>query len=161
MFTFLHPKFPSPLTSIERGARPSPCFIIIPRDINAGSENRRISVHRDRDLRVGSVVIDCNDLATMSGFWQEALRYVPREPPEDGWVVLRDPDGQNVNVSLQVVPEERVGKNRLHLDLYTTDQMGEVERLLALGFSRITRPEEDFIVSEDPEGNLFCVIDKR
>jgi glyoxalase superfamily protein len=121
-------------------------------------------VHRDRDLRVGSVVIDCNDLATMSRFWQEALRYVPREPPEDGWVVLRDPDGRNVNVSLQVVPEERVGKNRLHLDLYTTDQMGEVERLLALGatrFSRITRPEEDFIVLEDPEGNLFCVIDKR
>jgi hypothetical protein len=97
------------------------------------------------------------------GFWQEALRYVPREPPEDDWVVLRDPDGQDVNVSLQVVPEKRVGKNRLHLDLYTTDQMGEVERLLALGATRsspTTRPEEDFIVLEDPEGNLFCVIDK-
>jgi hypothetical protein len=164
MFTLLHPKFPSPPTSIERGARPSPATSLSPGDINAGSENRRICVHRDRDLRVGSVVIDCNDLATMSRFWQEALRYVPREPPEDGWVVLRDPDGRNVNVSLQVVPEERVGKNRLHLDLYTTDQMGEVERLLALGatrFSRITRPEEDFIVLEDPEGNLFCVIDKR
>jgi hypothetical protein len=164
MFTFLHPKFRSPLTSIERGARPSLATSLSPGDINAGTENRRISVHRDRDLKVGSVVIDCNDLATMSGFWQEALRYVPREPPEDAWVVLRDPDGQNVNVSLQVVPEERVGKNRLHLDLYTTDQMGEVERLLALGatrFSRIMRPEEDFIVLEDPEGNLFCVIDKR
>jgi hypothetical protein len=120
-------------------------------------------VQRDRDLRVGSIVIDCNDLATMLGFWQEALRYVPREPPEEDWVVLRDPDGQDVNVSLQVVPEKRVGKNRIHLDLYTTDQMGEVERLLALGAtrsSRTTRPEEDFIVLEDPEGNLFCVIDK-
>jgi hypothetical protein len=120
-------------------------------------------VQRDRNLRVGSIVIDCNDLATMLGFWQEVLRYVPREPPEDDWVVLRDPDGQDVNVSLQVVPEKRVGKNRLHLDLYTTDQMGEVERLLALGATRsspTTRPEEDFIVLEDPEGNLFCVIDK-
>jgi hypothetical protein len=113
-------------------------------------------------LRVGSVVIDCNDLATMSRFWQEALRYVPRDPPEDDWLVLTDPEGQNVNVSLQVVPERRSGKNRLHLDLYTTDQAGEVERLLALGatlFPRTPGPDEDFIVLQDPEGNLFDVID--
>jgi hypothetical protein len=115
------------------------------------------------DLRVGSVVIDCNDFATMLRFWQEALRYEPREPPEEDWVVLKDPEGRNVNVSLQVVPERRVGKNRLHLDLYTTDQAGEIDRLLALGATRFRRthePDEDFVVLEDPEGNLFCVIDK-
>jgi hypothetical protein len=133
MFTFLHPKCSVAAHEHRGGARPSLTTSLLPGDINAGSENRRISVHRDRDLRVGSVVIDCNDLVTMLGFWQEALRYVPREPPEDDWVVLRDPKGQDVNVSLQVVPEKRVGKNRLHLDLYATDQMGEVERLLALG----------------------------
>src|SRR5438445_13611757 len=81
-------------------------------------------------VRVGSVVVDCNDFPTMLAFWQEALRYVPREPAEDGWVVLRDPEGRHVNVSLQKVPEKRVGKNRLHFDLYTPDQKGEVERLL-------------------------------
>jgi hypothetical protein len=115
------------------------------------------------DLRVGSVVIDCNDFATMSRFWQEALGYVPRDPPEDDWVVLRDPGGRGVNVSLQVVPEKRSGKNRLHFDLYTTDQAGEVERLIGLGGRRHPRtlgPDEDFIVLEDPEGNVFCVIDK-
>ena len=120
-------------------------------------------MERGRDLRVGSVVIDCNDFETMSRFWQEALRYVPRDPPEDDWVVLKDPEGGGVNVSLQVVPERRSGKNRLHLDLYTTDQAGEVERLLSLGATRFPRtpePDEDFIVLEDPEGNLFCVIDK-
>lgn len=109
------------------------------------------------------MVIDCNDFAAMLRFWQEALRYVPRELPEDDWVVLRDPEGRDVNVSLQVVPERRSGKNRLHLDLYTTDQAGEVERLLALGATRFPRapgPDEDFIVLEDPEGNLFCVINK-
>lgn len=118
---------------------------------------------RGRDLKVGSVVIDCNDIASMLRFWQEALRYVPKDPPEDDWAVLRDPEGKGVNVSLQVVPERRSGKNRLHLDLYTTDQAGEVERLLALGATRFPRtPEadEDFIVLEDPEGNVFCVIDK-
>jgi len=112
---------------------------------------------------VGSVVIDCNDFQGMLAFWQEALRYVPREPPEDGWAVLCDPRGAHVNVSLQQVPEPRVGKNRLHLDLYTNDQAGEVLRLLQLGATRYRRDsaaDEDFVTLEDPEGNLFDVIDK-
>lgn len=113
-------------------------------------------------MKVGSVVIDCNDFEAMFAFWREALRYGPREAAEDDWVILRDPHGTNVNVSIQQVPEKRVGKNRLHLDLYTDDQEDEVERLLELGATRQPRiPEEgeDFIVLEDPEGNLFCVID--
>jgi catechol 2,3-dioxygenase-like lactoylglutathione lyase family enzyme len=115
-------------------------------------------------MRIGSVVIDCNDFETMFAFWEEALGYVPRESPEEDWVVLRDPDRDYVNVSLQKVPEKRVGKNRLHLDLYTNDRDGEVERLLALGarvHQREPEPGEDFVVLEDPEGNLFCVIDKQ
>lgn len=114
-------------------------------------------------MKIGSVVIDCNDFAAMSAFWEGALNYVPREAPEPDWVVLSDPSGNAVNVSLQLVPEERVGKNRLHLDLYTDDQQGEVERLLGLGarlHPRETEPDEDFVVLEDPEGNLFCIIDK-
>jgi Glyoxalase-like domain len=113
-------------------------------------------------MKIGSIVIDCNDFDRMSVFWRDALRYVPREPAEDDWVVLRDPDGRSVNVSLQQVPEEASGKNRLHLDLYTNDQEREVERLLEIGATRYPRtpePDEDFIVLEDPEGNLFCVVD--
>jgi catechol 2,3-dioxygenase-like lactoylglutathione lyase family enzyme len=114
-------------------------------------------------FKIGSVVIDCNDFETMFGFWREALGYVPREPAEEDWVVLRDPAGDGVNVSLQKVPEPRVGKNRLHLDLYVTDVKGEVQRLIGIGATRYARtPEsgEDFITLEDPEGNLFCVVDK-
>jgi catechol 2,3-dioxygenase-like lactoylglutathione lyase family enzyme len=113
-------------------------------------------------VRIGSVVVDCNDFAGMLAFWQEALGYVAREPAEDGWVVLRDPAGANVNLSLQQVPEPRSGKNRLHLDLYTDDQAAEVERLLGIGATRHPRdpePDDDFVVLEDPEGNLFCVVD--
>jgi hypothetical protein len=115
-----------------------------------------------RGLKVGSVVVDCNDFAAMFAFWREALRYVPKWLVEDDFVILVDPEGRSVNVSVQKVPEERSGKNRLHLDLYTEDQAGEVERLLQLGATRHDRtpePGEDFIVLEDPEGNLFCVID--
>ena len=114
-------------------------------------------------MYVGSVVIDCNDFAAMYRFWTAALGYVPRDPPEDGWAVLRDPEGAHVNVSLQQVPEPRLGKNRLHLDLYTPDQAGEVERLLELGAVRLPRTPEagdDFVTLQDPEGNLFDVIDK-
>ncbi len=114
-------------------------------------------------MYVGSVVIDCNDFSAMYAFWIAALRYVPRDPPDDGWAVLRDPKSAHVNVSLQRVPEPRIGKNRLHLDLYTEDQQAEVARLVGLGAVRYPRPPvagEDFVTLQDPEGNLFDVIDK-
>lgn len=114
-------------------------------------------------MRIGSIVINCNDFEAMLRFWQEALHYEPREPPSDGWVVLCDPRGLNVNVSLQQVSEPRVARNRLHLDLYTSDREAEVERLLALGAARHPRqaePDEDFVVLADPDGNLFCVVEK-
>lgn len=113
-------------------------------------------------MHVGSVVIDCNDFDRMLAFWQAALGYAPRGAVEEGWAVLRDPGGAHVNVSLQQVPEPRAGKNRLHLDLYTDDQAGEVERLLGLGATRHLRtpePGEDFVLLQDPEGNVFCVVD--
>jgi hypothetical protein len=50
----------------------------------------------------------------------------------------------------------------LHLDLYTTDQEGEVERLVALGATRYPwrhQEGDDFVVLEDPDGNLFCVVE--
>jgi Glyoxalase-like domain len=112
-------------------------------------------------MHVGSVVIDCNDFPAMLEFWQHALRYVPREPPEQDWAVLTDPDARHVNVSLQKVPEPRSGKNRLHLDLYADDAEAEAERLIALGATRHPResePGEDFIALFDPEGNVFDVV---
>ena len=115
-------------------------------------------------VRVGSVVIDCNDFERMMAFWRDVLRYEPRHEPEDDWVILRDPDDAGVQVALQRVPEPRIGKNRLHLDLYTDDPEGEIERLLSLGarrYARTPEPGEDFVTLEDPEHNLFDVIDAR
>jgi len=117
-------------------------------------------------MKIGSIVVRCYEFDKMLAFWQRALGYVPREPAEDGWVVLRDPAGRGPNMSLDQVlePLERIGKtSRVHLDLYTTDQKGEVERLLEIGATRYPqkyRPEDDFIVLEDPDGNRFCVVQK-
>ena len=113
-------------------------------------------------LKVGAVVIDCNDFPRMYEFWRDALGYEPGYPPTDDWAILKDPSGNGVNVTIDTVPEPRVGKNRLHLDLYSDDQKSEVERLLSLGATlhdRVPEEGEDFIVLADPEGNLFCVID--
>ena len=113
-------------------------------------------------VRIGSIVIDCNDFARMMAFWQDALGYVPGRPPTPGdpFVILKDPAGKGPNVSIDGMMPER---NRLHLDLYTDDQEGEVERLLRLGATRYRprEPGEDFVVLEDPEGNLFCVVDTK
>ena len=113
-------------------------------------------------VRIGSIVIDVNDFDRMMAFWQAALRYVPGRPPTPGdpFVILKDPAGKRPNVSIDGMPPER---GRLHLDLYTDDQEGEVQRLLGLGATRYRprEPDEDFVVLEDPEGNLFCVVDTK
>lgn len=88
-------------------------------------------------MKIGSIVIKCYEFERMLAFWQEALHYAPREPAEDGWGVLRDPEGKGPNISLDQVPERRTGKrSRLHIDLYTYDQEAEVERLIRLGARR-------------------------
>ena len=113
-------------------------------------------------VRVGSVVIDVKDVPRMMAFWREALGYVPRAPPapDDDFVVLKDPAGRGPNVSIDAMEPYR---NKLHLDLYTDDPDGEVGRLRALGAKvfRARESGEDFVVLEDPEGNLFCVVDTR
>ena len=68
-------------------------------------------LHQESELKIGSVVIDCINFDKMLAFWQEALHYIPREPAKDGWVVLRDPAGRNVNVSLNQVSEKLTGRN--------------------------------------------------
>lgn len=113
-------------------------------------------------MKIGSIVIRCFEFDKMVTFWSEALHYVPKRPPENGWVILTDPKGEGPNISLDYMPEKRTGKrSHLHLDLYSDNQEKEVERLIQCGAIRYPwrhQPHDDFIVLEDPDGNLFCVI---
>jgi hypothetical protein len=55
------------------------------------------------------------------------------------------------------------GRNWLHLHLYTHERDKEVDRLLGLGAKRYpwrSVSPVDFVVLEDPDGNLFCVVQK-
>lgn len=112
-------------------------------------------------MKIGSVVFDCNDFDKMWKFWREALRYTWREPPSEGWVILRDPSGKSPNVSINRTEKPLAHKIRVHLDLYTDDQEAEVQRLLKLGATVVSRPGKghDYVIMSDPEGNHFCVVD--
>jgi hypothetical protein len=141
------------------------------------------------------VTIDCHDPALLVAFWSEALGYVP-EPAPDGfgtWVdywssigvpeeelaevvgaeSVSDPDGVGPRVWFQVVPEGKVVKNRVHLDIDVGGGRqvpvearrlvvhAEAERLLALGATRsqvISEGSDHYgEVMADPEGNEFCL----
>jgi hypothetical protein len=60
-----------------------------------------------------------------------------------------------VRSSLQIPP-------RIHLDLYAENQRDEVDRLVALGATRVQwdrLPDDaDYVILADPEGNRFCVV---
>lgn len=112
-------------------------------------------------VEIGSIVIRCYEFEQMWQFWQAALRYEVRHTDE-GFVILRDPRGRAPNISLDRADAPRTGRRSwLHLDLYTNNQADEVERLVALGAGRYPwryPPEADYVVLEDPDGNLFCVV---
>lgn len=119
-------------------------------------------------LTVGSIVIRVDDLPRQVAFWSAALDYVPRDADgsdeADDFVLLRPRTGRpGPNVSLDRVPAPVQVPPRTHLDLYTEDQRGEVDRLVGLGATRVhwdRQPADaDYVILADPEGNRFCVVD--
>lgn len=110
-------------------------------------------------LRLGSTVINCADIETMTDFWCAALDLEPnRREPGDDFRVLRGPQ---VNLSLQVATSLVSARDQMHLDLYTSEMDTEAERLRVLGAQWVRRgvedPDDTYIVMRDPEGNEFCV----
>jgi hypothetical protein len=115
----------------------------------------------ERGLKIGSIVIHSPEFDSVVKFWSEALGYVPRNPASGGWVVLRDPEGRGPNLSFQGRETRPSRRSWIHLDLYAENQEQEVERLVELGANRYPwryRPHADYVVMEDPGGNLFCVV---
>ncbi len=114
-------------------------------------------------LRIGSIVIRVDDLPRQLAFWEAALDYVRPDGDIDDFAILRPRDGNGPNVSLDRVRSTVQIPPRIHLDLYTADQAGEVARLIGLGATEVhwdKRPADaDYVILADPEGNRFCVVD--
>ncbi|WP_409182059.1 VOC family protein [Amycolatopsis sp. VS8301801F10] len=135
------------------------------------------------------VTFDCAEPARVARFWCEALGYVEPPPPEGfadwaefdrtqppeeqgSWAACVDPTGVGPRLYFQRVPEGRVVKNRVHLDVRVGSGLvgeerlavlkAEAERLTALGASVVQVLEADgvnesCIPMQDVEGNEFCL----
>jgi catechol 2,3-dioxygenase-like lactoylglutathione lyase family enzyme len=113
-------------------------------------------------IRIGSTVVNCANIETMTEFWSEALGLVPNHrDPADDFRVLR---GQQVNLSLQLAKTPVSARDQMHLDLYSDDADAQVDRLLGLGATKVresTDPADPYVVMHDPEGNQFCVCSMK
>ncbi|HEX3964447.1 MAG TPA: VOC family protein [Trebonia sp.] len=116
------------------------------------------------DIRIQCLCIDTNDPDKIASFWQSALGW-RRTFERDDEVVLEPPagsleDGIVPDLLFLKVPEGKVVKNRLHLDLRPVDQAAEIARLEALGARRsdISQGDVSWVVMRDPDGNEFDVL---
>jgi predicted enzyme related to lactoylglutathione lyase len=114
--------------------------------------------------RLVALCFDANDPLRLARFWAEALHWEIDDEISDE-VDLVPTDDTRFRIMFLPVPDNKTGKNRVHLDLTTTsidDQQETVARLVGLGGCHIDigqRPEEGHVVLADPEGNEFCVIE--
>ncbi len=146
------------------------------------------------------VTFDARDPRALSTFWCEVVGYVHPGPPgvvvpddadplaawdtflanmgvpADQWnsrSAIEDPHGNGPRIFFQRVPEGKLAKNRVHLDVRAAPGINgparmealeaECARLVALGATRLRREEPappmsaGHIVMADPEGNEFCL----
>ena len=108
------------------------------------------------------IVIDAHDLPVLARFWAQVLdwRILSERERE---VVIGANETAPVGICFMPVTDEKIVKNRLHLDLTpnSADRDAEIERLLALGARRVDIGQtgrESWTVLADPEGNEFCLL---
>ncbi|MDP9243229.1 MAG: VOC family protein [Actinomycetota bacterium] len=106
-----------------------------------------------------SIVVDSANIKRLADFWTKALDYKVMFEADDEIVIAKD-ENSWPNLVFGPVPEEKAGKNRLHIDLNPDDQEAEVKRLEGLGAKRVDIGQGDvrWVVMADPEGNEFCVL---
>lgn len=133
------------------------------------------------------VAIDCEDADRLADFWAKVLDYRIAGPPGDAiswnefsgkvalhpdeqWSKVVDPNGSGPSLLFHRVPERKLVKNRVHLDIRLTPRTpketsrhlvdAEVDRLVGLGAAHLRTDDDEtdyFAVMQDPEGNEFCV----
>jgi catechol 2,3-dioxygenase-like lactoylglutathione lyase family enzyme len=140
-------------------------------------------------IRKFQVTFDCTDPERVARFWCEVLGYVVPPPPpgfadwdefdrslppehQGSAFACVDPSGEGPRLFFQRVPEGKVVKNRVHLDVRVgTGLVGEERlatleaecaRLVALGATcfQVLHADgfnESCIVMQDVEGNEFCL----
>ncbi len=113
-------------------------------------------------LRPDGLVFDCAEPLRVARFWAAALEWELDPESDEADAYVTDPSGRTAGIFFQSVPEPKVAKNRMHLDVRPTGSMAEeVERLQGLGATVrgfIQADESFWTQMRDPEGNEFCVL---
>jgi predicted enzyme related to lactoylglutathione lyase len=112
-------------------------------------------------INVLAVSIDGSDITRLAEFWADVLDQPVSPAATDGFAAITIREG--LRLLFHQVPEGKVVKNRVHLDLAATDYEAETDRLIKLGAVRL----HDFDIAEggsrwrtfaDPEGNEFDLV---
>lgn len=143
------------------------------------------------EVREVQITFDCAQPGALAAFWAEVLGYVVQPPPEgfDSWDAFLDhhgvppeerdsrsaavdPTGRGPRLFFQRVPEGKVAKNRVHLDVRSAPGLTGEERMAALDavaarleglggriLQRLeaTSMDQGLIIMADPEGNELCL----
>jgi hypothetical protein len=121
------------------------------------------------------VVFDCRHAPSLARWWARALGWEmhPFDYEDPVWLAKRaltpeaepsvvgvdPPDPSLPTLWFNEVPERKVVKNRVHVDIDVPDAAG-IDRLVALG-ARVLRRNPDggiWTIMADPEGNEFCAF---
>ncbi len=124
---------------------------------------------------LADIVFDCHHPAALARFWADVLDGYQIAPYDDdeiarlaelGITDLDDDPTVLVEAAagprlwFQKVPESKTVKNRIHIDVRSSNRPAEVERLLSLGATVLgERTELSLTAMRDPEGNEFCIIE--
>ena len=122
---------------------------------------------------IHEIVFDCNKPAVLAQFWAEMLDGYAIRSSDDGETAKLesmgmtpeiDPtvmvDGPGPSICFQNVEGRRPDNNRVHFDIEVSDRAGEVDRLKDAGAETV-RVLPTYTVMRDPEGNQFCLVDRR
>jgi predicted enzyme related to lactoylglutathione lyase len=109
--------------------------------------------------RLEAIVIDVSNLDRAASFWSGVLGvpFGPSVMPQFRRANLVS----GLHVVLQLVPERKADKNRVHVDIEVADLGEALRRVEALGGSKVRLVEDEgfdpLYICADPDGNEFCV----
>jgi predicted enzyme related to lactoylglutathione lyase len=108
-----------------------------------------------------AVTIDCLDPRPLLLFWQQLVGGNLLAESSDDYMMLENVPTIGV-MGFQKVPESKLVKNRVHLDLEVDDIEEAVTSSTRIGATRHGNIHEEpanfFQVMSDPAGNEFCFI---
>ncbi len=116
--------------------------------------------------RLTQIVIDSADPRTLARWWAAALGWEVSHEDDDETDIQPLPGQPGIELAFVPVADEKVGKNRVHLDLSSqslAEQDDQIQQLMAAGATEadIGQGDVPWAVLADPEGNEFCVLEPR